>query len=327
VGVRTVQRTRSDGAAERDTGGAGSGGVRSGDAGARPDAPAPSAFDPLVLAALEEDRGPGDLTSEATLAPERRARAELVAKEDGRLAGLGVFARVFELCDPDVEIELAASDGDDVVRGQRLATIAGRARALLLAERTALNFLQRLSGIATATARLVRIAGGRARVLDTRKTTPGLRRLEKYAVRCGGGENHRIGLFDEVMIKDNHIDLSGCAPDELVRRTRARVGPDVRITAEARSAEEALAAARAGADVVLLDNLDVETMRELCPRVRRAAVEAGHTVELEASGGVDEASLAAVAGCGVDRVSVGSLTHSAPALDLSLRILREDGAS
>jgi len=290
------------------------GGAREGGGGKLPT----GLVDELARAALAEDRGSGDLTSTSCVPAAARARGELVAKAAGRLAGLGVFARVFELCDPRCRIELMKADGDAVAPGDVVARLEGPARALLEGERTALNFLQHLSGVATRTARLVERCGGRARVLDTRKTTPGLRALEKYAVRCGGGENHRMGLYDEVMIKDNHVELAGRPLEDVVRRVRAAVGAGVRVTVEARDDDEACAAVRAGADVVLLDNMPPARMAALCPRLRELA--GARAIEIEASGGIDEESVAAAAMSGVDRVSVGALTHSAVALDLSLRL-------
>jgi nicotinate-nucleotide pyrophosphorylase (carboxylating) len=277
-------------------------------------------LEPLLVSALEEDLGGGDVTSAATVAAGTPARGALIAKSSGVVAGLGVFGRVFELCDDDARVQLLGSDGDAVQPGAILAIVEGDGRALLAGERTALNFVQRLCGIATLTRAYVVAAGGGARVLDTRKTTPGLRALEKYAVRCGGGENHRFGLYDEAMIKDNHVDLSGSDVGRLVAELRAVHGEGLRITAEARDADEALAAAAAGADVVLLDNLSAAELSELCPRVRAAAESAGHGVELEASGGVTLATMSAIAASGVDRVSVGALTHSAPGLDLSFAV-------
>lgn len=274
--------------------------------------------------ALAEDRGGGDLTS-ITAVPERaRARARLMAKSDGVVAGLPVFARTFELCDPTAKIYLAKKDGARIARGEELARVEGSARALLGAERTALNFIQRLSGIATLTARFVALtqsAGPRApRVLDTRKTTPNLRLFEKYAVRCGGGENHRFGLYDEVMVKENHIELAGRPIVDVLRDLRKAIGPAVRITSEARDEQEAVAGVEGGADVILLDNMTVEELTRLAPILRSLAQSRGRAVELEASGGIDERTIAAVARTGVDRLSVGALTHSAPALDLSLEL-------
>jgi nicotinate-nucleotide pyrophosphorylase (carboxylating) len=234
-----------------------------------------------------------------------------------------VFARAFELCDPSgPRIALLVDDGARIQRGAELATIEGSARALLTAERTALNCVQRLSGIATLTARFVEIvreAGmSPPRILDTRKTTPLLRRFEKYAVRCGGGENHRFGLFDEVMVKENHIDLAGRPIEAVLADLRAAVGGAVRITSEARDEKEALSGVDGGADVILLDNMTPAEMERLCPVLRQRARERGHAIEIEASGGIDEKTIAAVARSGVDRISIGALTHSAPALDLSL---------
>lgn len=287
-------------------------------------------IDAVVRPALAEDTGAGDLTSLHAVPVVSRARATLVAKRPGVLAGLAVFLRAFELCDPTCRVEALMADGDALHKGARVATIEGSARALLTAERTALNFVQRLSGVATLTARWVLIAHEAGmqpvRILDTRKTTPGLRTLEKYAVRCGGGENHRYGLFDEVMVKENHIELAGRPIPQVLREVRAAVGVGTRITCEARDEHEARAAVEGGADVVLLDNMSPAEMRRLCPLLRALAQELAHAkgqspargVEFEASGGIDESNLRAVATCGVDRISIGALTHSAPALDLSL---------
>jgi nicotinate-nucleotide pyrophosphorylase (carboxylating) len=279
-------------------------------------------IDAVALPALDEDRrgpertGAGDVTSDHVVPQGARARGRLVAKSPGRLAGLDVFARVVELCDPQARIELRARDGEPVEPRQVLLEAAGRGRALLLAERTGLNLIQRMSGIATLTARYVERARG-ARVLDTRKTTPNLRVLEKYAVRCGGGENHRFGLYDEAMVKNNHLDLAGRGLVEVLADLRRALGPGVRITAEARDEREAHDGVAGGADVVLLDNLSLERMGALCPRLRAAAAERGRTVEIEASGGITLDTIGAVAACGVDRISVGALTHSAQALDVS----------
>jgi nicotinate-nucleotide pyrophosphorylase (carboxylating) len=291
-------------------------------AGERLDAPEGPEVDRLLTGALEEDRGQGDLTSEVAIPATLRGRGQLVARETGRLAGLGVFARVFELLDERVSVRPRLADGDEVFPGDVCADLEGPLVSLLVAERTALNLVQRLSGVATLTARYVRLAAGGARVLDTRKTTPLLRRLEKYAVRCGGGENHRFGLHDEVMVKDNHVDASGQDLAELLRTLRSRHGPDLRITAEARDEAEALAAIAGDADVVLIDNLSPDELRALCPRLREAAAGRARPLELEASGGITLDTVADFAASGVDRVSVGALTHSAPALDLSLVLER-----
>lgn len=289
-----------------------------------PPALARDVVDRFVRPALEEDRGGGDLTSSTAVPEKARARARLLAKSQGVLAGLAVFARVFELCDPRAKITLAREDGSRFARGDVLATVEGSARALLTAERTALNFIQRMSGTATLTSRYVELAraggGERVRVLDTRKTTPGLRVLEKYAVRCGGGENHRFGLYDEVMVKENHIELAGKPIPDVLRDLRRAVGASVRITSEARDEREALAGIEGGADVILLDNMTVAELTRLCPILRLRAAANGREVELEASGGIDLATTAAIAATGVDRLSVGALTHSAPAMDLSLEL-------
>lgn len=274
--------------------------------------------EPLLRAALEEDLGRGDVTSESAVPEQARARASLVAKEAGVLAGSELFLGAFSLLDPAAVGRALVKDGERFERGARLAVVEGRARALLSAERTALNFVQRMCGIAARTRAIVDLAGGRVRVLDTRKTTPLLRRLEKYAVRCGGGENHRFGLDDEAMVKENHLELAGKPLGEVLAALRARLGPGVRITAEARDEAEALAGARGGADVVLLDNMSAAEMARLCPLLRRVERERGRALEIEASGGIDERTLDAVSRTGVDRISLGGLTHSARALDLSL---------
>jgi nicotinate-nucleotide pyrophosphorylase (carboxylating) len=285
-------------------------------AGAGADEPL-EAFERAVRSALEEDLGPGDVSAIA-IPPGARARARLVAKAPGVLAGLAAFRRAFELCDPQVQCRFLAQDGEVVAAGAEVALVVGRAAGLLAAERTALNFLQRLSGVATLTRRFVDAVGGRARILDTRKTTPGLRALEKYAVRCGGGENHRFGLFDQAMLKENHLALAGSSPEHAVRQARATLGSAMLLHVEARDEDEALAAVRGGADVVLLDNMDPARISSLAPRLRAARSAAERPLRIEASGGVTLLNVAEFAASGVDRISVGALTHSAPALDLSL---------
>jgi nicotinate-nucleotide pyrophosphorylase (carboxylating) len=276
-------------------------------------------LDRRLRAALDEDLGPGDVTTDTLVPADVRTRARLIARAHGIVAGLGAFARVFELLDSSARVQLALDDGARVAPDTVVAEVAGRARALLSGERTALNLVQRLSGIATLTARFVEACAGRVRVLDTRKTTPGWRALEKHAVRCGGGESHRFGLFDEAMVKNNHVDLVRRDLVALVGALRAR-HPALRITAEARDEREALAAIAGDADVVLLDNFAPEALAALCPRLRVAARGRARPLELEASGGITLANAARFAASGVDRVSIGALTHSAPALDLSLRL-------
>jgi nicotinate-nucleotide pyrophosphorylase (carboxylating) len=258
-----------------------------------------------------------DLASDVAIAVTKRARGRLVAKAQGVLAGLPVFARALQACDPGVRLEYLARDGDRVGPGQDVLAAEGGARALLYAERTGLNFVQRLSGVATLTARYVDLCAGRARVLDTRKTTPNLRVLEKYAVRCGGGVNHRFGLYDEAMVKNNHADLAGAALIDVLAKLRTELGPDVRITSEARDFGEACAGVDGDADVVLLDNFPAAELARCVPALRDRARGRARLLELEASGGIHLGNVAEVAATGVDRISVGALTHSAPALDFS----------
>lgn len=269
----------------------------------------------LVRLALEEDLGSGDMTSELVVAPGLRARAEIVAKQDFLvLAGSEAASLAFRLVDAQVEQEWLRADGDVLSRGQAACRLEGPARSLLSAERVALNFLQRLSGVATLTRRFVEAAAPhRARITDTRKTTPGLRMLEKAAVRSGGGANHRFGLYDAVLIKDNHLAAAGGLAEAL-RAARAGASHLMKIQVEVTSLAQVEEALRAGADAILLDNMAAPEMAEAVRLV------AGR-VPLEASGGVSLANVAEVAATGVDYISVGALTHSAPAVDLSLEFL------
>jgi nicotinate-nucleotide pyrophosphorylase (carboxylating) len=270
-------------------------------------------LDALLQAALAEDLGSGDVTSEACLPPGLRARAVLLAKAPGVICGLPVAARVFGLLDPEVRWRPLVEDGCRVAAAPlRLAELEGSARALLAGERLALNFLQRLSGVATLTARCVELAAGRAEVLDTRKTTPNLRWLERYAVRVGGGRNHRFGLSDGVLIKDNHVRAAG-GVGAAVRLARERAPRGLRIEVECTTLAEVAEALEAGADIVLLDNMPPDTLRAA---VRLVAGRA----RTEASGGVHPGNLAEVVATGVEAVSLGMLTHSAPALDVSLEV-------
>ncbi|MGA8532863.1 MAG: carboxylating nicotinate-nucleotide diphosphorylase [Candidatus Tumulicola sp.] len=271
-------------------------------------------IEPLVRAALLEDIGHGtDLTTDAIVAPDRVARARIVARRSGTVAGLGVAALAFHLLDPSIEIEVAIADGHAVRPGECIAVIRGAARSILTAERTALNFLCRLSGIATATRALVDLVSGtRARVTDTRKTTPGLRALEKYAVRCGGGSNHRFGLDDAVLVKDNHLALTNSIHDA-VAAVRTHAGHTVKIEVEVDTIEQLRAALAEPIDAVLLDNMTLEQLTQAVELVNRRVL-------TEASGGVTPETIAAIARSGVDLISAGWLTHSAPALDLSLEL-------
>jgi nicotinate-nucleotide pyrophosphorylase (carboxylating) len=271
----------------------------------------------LVAAALREDLGSGDVTTRLCVAPGARARAVLVARQPGVAAGLPLFAAVFRRLDRRARIRLLTDEGKPFKAGAVLARLEGPARALLSGERVALNFAQRLCGIATLTRRYVAAAharSARVAVFDTRKTTPLLRSLEKYAVACGGGVNHRQGLYDAVLIKDNHIKAAGSVAEavRLARRGRLEVEVEVETSIEL---EAALAA---GADTILLDNFTPARMRGAVERVRRHLREGGGRVLTEASGGITEATIGAFAATGVDRISVGALTHSAPALDLSM---------
>ncbi len=279
------------------------------------------AADRVIAAALDEDVGDGDRTTLATVPAGTRARAVLVAKEPLRLAGLPAFPRVFAaLGAEDLAWTYHAADGDDVAVGTRVLDVEGDARALLTGERTALNLVQRLSGIATLTARWVaRLAGTGARLVDTRKTTPGLRALEKYAVRVGGAANHRSGLFDGILIKENHIRAAGGIP-AAVARARAAAPHTLRVEVEVTTLGELDLALGAGADAVLLDNMELAELAAAVVRARGRAL-------LEASGGVTEERLAAIAATGVDLISAGALTHSARAVDLSLLFTAADRAA
>jgi nicotinate-nucleotide pyrophosphorylase (carboxylating) len=267
----------------------------------------------LVRRALKEDVGAGDVTTESTIPSEHVSRGTITARADGVIAGLDVARAVFAERDPELSFTARVSDGDRVVAGTVVATVEGRTRAILTGERVALNFLQRLSGIATATAACVTaLEGGRTRVLDTRKTTPGMRALEKYAVSAGGGENHRMGLWDMVLIKDNHIEAAGgIAP--AVSAARA-AHPDLAIEVEAKSIDQVASAMGAGADRIMLDNMTMEQMRDAIALARSV----DSPPEIEVSGGITGDRLRAIAELGPDFVSVGSLTHSAIALDISL---------
>jgi len=268
---------------------------------------------PLIDLALAEDVGKGDVTTVATVPEGKEGRAVIIAKAYGIVCGLPIAAEAFRNVDAAIRLTHLASDGEPVAPGDVVAALSGPLRGILTAERTALNFLTHLSGIATLTARFVDVvAPYRAVILDTRKTTPGWRALEKYAVRCGGGRNHRMGLYDMVLIKDNHIAASGSLT-EAVRRVRA-AGISLPIEVEVRTLAELEEALSLDVDRILLDNMDIPTLREAVARAKGK-------VELEASGGVGLENAAEIAACGVDYISIGALTHSAPALDFSLEIL------
>ena len=265
----------------------------------------------LVRRALEEDLRTGDITTDATVPAAQQARGAFLAKADCIVAGLDVALEAFRQLEPDIRVEFHKRDGDACKAGEVIADVYGPARVLLVAERTALNFLQRLSGIATRARRYVNATGGRLTVLDTRKTTPTLRALEKYAVRAGGATNHRIGLFDAVLIKDNHIRLAGSVA-AAIKRSRV-YNPGLPIEVEAQTLEEVDQALAAGADRILVDNMATADIRAAVARVEGRA-----TVEI--SGGVTLDRMAELSTTGADFISIGALTHSAPAIDLSFEI-------
>lgn len=270
----------------------------------------------LIRSALEEDGAFADITTLSTVPLEQQARGSIVTRQAGVIAGLMVAAATFRELDARVEVTLLVEDGATVQSGQLIATLRGPARAVLSAERVALNFLGRLSGIATLTARCVEaIEGTRARILDTRKTTPGLRALEKEAVRLGGGHNHRFGLNDGVLIKDNHIKAAGGVAQS-IQAARSHAPHLLKIEVECETMAEVREALQAGADVILLDNMDIDTMRGAVELVRRVSP----NVLIEASGsiGTGPTRLQSVASTGVDFISLGALTHSAPNFDVSL---------
>ena len=267
----------------------------------------------LIELALEEDVGPGDRTAEACVSAGASGTAVIVAKEPLVVSGVSAAARVFRALDPDCQVEGLLGEGAAADAGTGVLRVRGKLRAILTAERSALNLLQRLCGVATLTRRYAQaLRGTRTRLLDTRKTSPGMRELEKAAVRAGGGTNHRGALFDGILVKDNHAAAAG-GIGEAVRRAKAAASPFLRVEAEVSTKEQIEEALAAGADLLLLDNLGD---RELAAAVRQVA----GRVPTEASGGVTLDRLPRIAACGVDYVSVGALTHSAPAVDLSLLI-------
>jgi nicotinate-nucleotide pyrophosphorylase (carboxylating) len=266
----------------------------------------------FVRSALEEDQAFNDVTTIATVLSSRRARAALVARQAGVISGVPLALEAFRLLDPKISMRVDAEDGTRVEKGGTVIYISGHARALLSAERTALNFMQRMSGIATLTAKFVdAVKGTKARILDTRKTTPGWRRLEKYAVRSGGGVNHRLDLARAVLIKDNHLKAVDGDVGVAVRRTREIAPPGAKVEVECDTLEQVRAAIEAGADEVLVDNMSPDAIREAVDMARGRAT-------VEASGGVTIDNVRAIAETGVDFISVGALTHSPPAMNLAL---------
>jgi len=270
-----------------------------------------SLYRDLVRRALEEDVRDGDVTTDATVAPAQQARGVFLAKADCVVAGIEVALEAFRQLEPGIRAEVHIGDGAACGAGDHIAEVVGAARTLLVAERTALNFLQRLSGVATRARRFVDASRGRIVILDTRKTTPTLRPLEKYAVRCGGATNHRVGLFDAILIKDNHIRLAGGVGAAVAKARAHRPGMPVEIEAE--QLDQVDAALAAGADTILVDNMSTADIREAVARARGRA-------KIEISGGVTLERIPELAATGADLVSVGALTHSAPAIDISFEI-------
>ena len=272
----------------------------------------------LIKSALREDVGDGDHSTLACIPSTAVNAAKMVAKDDGILCGVEVGERVFHLVDDTLKVSLLKHDGDEIVKGDIIMTVEGHAGSILTAERTALNFMQRLSGIATETHRMVNMLEGlHTQLLDTRKTTPNMRLLEKYAVHCGGGTNHRIGLYDMVMLKDNHVDFAG-GIEQAIDRTRdyrKAKNKKLRIEIEVRNLDELQRVLdHGGVDRIMLDNFDIPTLREAVRRIQAWPVR----YETEASGGITEATLRSYAETGVDFISVGALTHHIKSLDISL---------
>jgi len=280
-------------------------------------------LDDFLKTALDEDIGTGDITTNCCVPPEAYSSGSFIMKEAGVICGLGVLKRVFELLDTNIKVTATASDGDTVESGAVVAKISGPARPILTGERLALNLLQHMSGVATSTAQAVRqVAATGVKIKDTRKTTPGLRALDKYAVRCGGGTNHRFNLADGVLIKDNHIKAAGgitnainlVAGDTDAKKTKhlLRMQPKMEVEVETETLEQVEEALSAGANIIMLDNMPTEMMKEAVKLVGKRAL-------TEASGNMGKQSLQQVAETGVDFISIGSLTHSVKALDISLR--------
>ncbi len=268
-------------------------------------------IDRLIEQALLEDIHTGDITTLAVVPGKRPASARLIAKEALVVAGIATAARVFTILDPDISFKACLNDGEKALSGTLLATLDGEAAQLLMGERVALNLLQRMCGIATLTALFVEaVAGTKARIVDTRKTTPGLRQLEKYAVRVGGGRNHRTGLYDGVLIKENHIVAAG-GITEAIRRARAYIPHTLKIEIETETLAQVDEALSAGADIIMLDNMSLDLMRT-------AVITIGGRAQVEASGGVNLETVREIAETGVDIISVGALTHSPRAMDISM---------
>jgi nicotinate-nucleotide pyrophosphorylase (carboxylating) len=271
----------------------------------------------IIDSALAEDAGRGDITSEILIPCDLQGQAYLLVKASGKIAGVGVVEQVMHRVDPSLKIEINIQDGSSVKIGDIILNIKGNVRSILKAERVALNFIQRLSGIASTTAHFIeKVQGLGVEIADTRKTTPVLRLLEKYAVRMGGGRNHRMDLNDAILIKDNHISALralGMSYKEIVTKAKQNVPPEMKVEAEARTIEEAVDALDAGADIIMLDNMSIKDMTRAVELITGRA-------EVEASGGINLTNVRAVAETGVDFISVGALTHSYQSLDISLEL-------
>ncbi len=273
-------------------------------------------IDTIIDTALDEDVGSGDITTSALIDSSLKGKTQLVANEEILLAGIEVFARVFSRLDPEIVVKCLYHDGDAISTGKTIGTVTGSMRGILSGERTALNFLQHLSGIATITRQYVEKTDPSAvRVIDTRKTTPGLRVLEKYAVRMGGGFNHRFGLFDGILIKDNHIAATGSI-SEAVKKMRATVPHTLKIEVEVEDIKGLKEAIGAGADAVLLDNMSVKEMKEAVSIAKKRVL-------LEASGGITLETIEEISKTGVNLISIGAITHSARSVDISLEVIKE----
>lgn len=271
--------------------------------------------DELIRLALKEDMSHGDITTEAILKERVKGTAQLIAKADGIICGLGVFERTFKILDGETEFSFFLSDGDEVKKGEHIGTITGDMRVILSGERTALNFLQRMSGIATYTSETVKyLAGSKVQLLDTRKTTPNMRPFEKYAVRTGGGKNHRYNLSDGILLKDNHISAAG-GVKRAIYLAKEYAPATLKVEVEVENLDMCKEAVEAGADIIMLDNMSVADMK------RAVELIAGRA-KTECSGNITRDNVKSVISCGVDYISSGALTHSAPILDLSLKNLK-----
>jgi nicotinate-nucleotide pyrophosphorylase (carboxylating) len=266
----------------------------------------------LINSALKEDIGGGDITTNILIPAEKMIKAKITAKQSGIICGLDVAGIVFETVDRRIRINEKVKDGQRVNAGKVIAIVEGPARGILTAERTALNFLQRLSGISTLTSAFVKAAGNKVRILDTRKTAPGMRALEKYAVKMGGGINHRFGLFDAVLIKDNHLSVVGSISKAIVTAKKKYQ----KIEVEVKNMKEVKEAVNAGASRIMLDNMSIGNIKKAVKVIRKM----NSKIEIEASGGIDISNIKKAASTGVDFVSIGGLTHSAKALDISLKV-------